>query len=100
MNTPRGEEAAGTPGRPWTGQVMGTRLGHFSFSIVIRLFGRRFATGILVAVSLFYFAFRPKVFRSALPYLRRRFPQSGRIALAWHGWRLVFSFSEVILDRL
>lgn len=79
---------------------MGTRLGHRGFFIVLRIFGRRFAGIILIGVSLFYFLFKPKIRFDSLPYLRRRFPGSGRVGLLWHGWRLVFSFSEVILDRL
>ncbi len=98
MTAASGENIAGN--RSWTGQTMGSRLGHFGFFLVMRIFGRRFAGGILVTVSLFYYLFRPKVRKDSLPYLRRRFPHSGKIALAWHGWRLVHSFSEVLLDRL
>lgn len=89
-----------TENRSWTGQTMGSRLGHFGFFLLMRIFGRRFAGGILVTVSLFYYLFRPKVRKDSLPYLSRRFPHSGKTALTWHGWRLVHSFSEVLLDRL
>lgn len=79
---------------------MGTRLGHRGFFLVLSIFGRRFAGIILIGVSLFYFLSKPKIRTDCLPYLLRRFPGSGRAGLLWHGWRLVFSYSEVMLDRL
>ena len=52
----------------------GNRLGFLSFYVVLRLFGRRGAYGLLGLVTCYYLLFYSLARRLARPYLRHRFP--------------------------
>jgi predicted LPLAT superfamily acyltransferase len=86
--------------RRWTGKTMGSRIGHWGFLVVLRVFGRRFAGFILLFVTMFYYLFIPKVRNDSRYYLNRRFSDCGTLRKWMHGWLLAYSFAGTLLDRL
>ena len=77
----------------------GSRAGITFFVVALRFGGLPLAYLCLYFVVTYYVLFRPSVRTSALPYLRRRFPGRGRLALLRCTWRHVLEFSQVLVDE-
>lgn len=85
--------------RQWTSRSVANRFQHAFFYWLIRLGGRRPAYWFLRLVAAWYTLFRPSIRGRSLPYLRRRFPGAGRLALLRHGYRQSVRFGQVLVDR-
>jgi len=66
---------------------------------MIRLGGRRPAYAALYFVVLYYVVFRPSVRKRSEPYLRHRFPGTGRLHRIISTWRLFLNMGKVMIDR-
>lgn len=78
---------------------MANRFQHAFFYWLIRLGGRRPAYMFLRLVVGWYTLFRPHIRERGYPYLRRRFPEAGRLGLMGHSYRLGVQFGQVLVDR-
>ena len=77
----------------------GNRLGFWFFHRLIEL-GGPFAAYVLLAFILpYYLLFRAGARRSALPYLRHRFPEYGRVRLFLSTYLYFFRFGQVLIDQ-
>lgn len=77
----------------------GTRAGITFFVIALRLGGVRLAYLLLHFVVPYYILLRPSIYRSVVPYLRRRFPTCGRMTLFRYAGKLVHEFSRAMIDQ-
>ncbi len=77
----------------------GNRLGFMSFYVVLRLFGRRGAYGLLGLVTFYYLLFDPLARRLAGPYLRHRFPDHSGWRRAVDYYRLFYNQGVSLIDR-
>jgi predicted LPLAT superfamily acyltransferase len=73
--------------------------GLYFFFMVIRFGGRRLAYFFLYSVVFIYAVFFPSVKEKCNPYLRRRFPDAGRIKHIWHRYRLILNLGKILVDR-
>ena len=74
-------------------------LGHGIFYLFILAGGQRLAYLMLFPVVMVYVIASRRIHRRCAPYLRRRFPEAGRLARFFHAYRLVLSFARVLVDR-
>ncbi len=81
------------------GRRRGNRPGYLSFIVVLRLFGRRGAYGLLGVVALYYLMFDPVVRRLAVPYLCRRFPGHSGWRRVRDIYRLLYNQGISLIDR-
>ncbi len=93
------EGARPADGSRWSSRSIGGRSQHQFFYLLIRLGGRPLAYGFLRLVSLWYVLLRPSVRGRTYHYLRRRFPEAGRLELPRHSFRLSVCFGESLIDR-
>ena len=77
----------------------GNELGLWFFMVSLRIFGLRGAYGLLYIVCLYYVLFDAPLVRSALPYIRKRFPGCGPFRERLHVYRLVVSQGKHLIDR-
>ena len=77
----------------------GNRLGIGVFRLSARAFGLRGAYGLLYIVCLYYLAFDRQARSSSLAYLRRRFPEHGRLRLLRDAYRLLIEQGKSLVDR-
>lgn len=77
----------------------GNRLGFWFFRIATRLTGLRGAYGLLFLVCPYYLLFDRPATRSALAYLRRRFPDHSSARLHLDALRLFISQGRALIDR-
>ncbi len=77
----------------------GNRLGFWFFRMALRGTGLRGAYGLLFPVCLHYLLFDRAAVRSALPYLRRRFPEAGRLRRLAQVYRLFLNQGRQLIDR-
>lgn len=87
------------PGSPWQGAHRGRVWGWRFFVNVANLIGRWPAYACMTVMATFYYLMSGEHRRGSMSYLRRRFPQDGRLSLAWRGWQLFFQFSCSLIDR-
>lgn len=86
-------------GRRLPAKKRGNRLGFWFFRMALRGTGLRGAYGLLYPVCLHYLLFDREAVRSALPYLRRRFPEAGRLRRLGQIYRLFLSQGRQLIDR-
>jgi predicted LPLAT superfamily acyltransferase len=77
----------------------GNRLGFLSFYVVLRLFGRRGAYGLLGLVTCYYLLFDSLARRLARPYLRHRFPDHSGWRRAVDYYKLFYNQGISLIDR-
>lgn len=75
----------------------GNHAGIVFFKCFMHVFGLNHARNLVWMVSLFYTIFDRKACRAALPYLKHRFPQAGKLALFFHTYRLLTSQGQSLL---
>ncbi|MCP4809576.1 MAG: glycosyltransferase family 2 protein [Proteobacteria bacterium] len=86
-------------GSPWQGGHRGKLAGWRFFVTFANLVGRWPAYACMTIMATFYYLMSGEHRRGAHSYLRRRFPEDGRMSLSWRGWRLFYSFSCSLIDR-
>ncbi len=77
----------------------GNRLGIWFFEIMLRVFGLKGAYFLLEFVCAYYLLFDREAVNTALIYIEKRFPQSGRWQKAGHIHRLFVSQGRQLIDR-
>jgi len=77
----------------------GNRLGFMAFKAAARVFGLRGAYGLLYFVCLYYVLFDRAAVRSAIPYIKRRFPGRGPAGRLLEAYRLFISQGRNLIDR-
>lgn len=77
----------------------GNRLGIRVFHTAARLTGLRGAYGLLYFVSFYYLLIDTALVRESLPYIRRRFPNHGRLRQLFDLYLLFVSQGKCLLDR-
>lgn len=77
----------------------GNSLGILFFLGVLKLFGLKHACRMVWMVSFFYAAFDFRAHRSALPYVRHRFPDAGFFRSFFHVWALFTSQGQAIVEQ-
>lgn len=88
-----GEKVSVTP------KKRGTRLGFMIFRAAAKMFGLRGAYGLLYFVCLYYVLFDRAAVRSAMPYIKRRFPGRGPFGRHIEAYRLFISQGRNLIDR-
>ncbi|BBM85166.1 LpxL/LpxP family acyltransferase [Candidatus Uabimicrobium amorphum] len=87
----------------WDGKSYGTPLGYKIFIYSLRLFGLRFAYGLLFFVCCYYYMFRPKSRRSTaqLRKIYENWEQSDKQKLGlFFPFKRIFVFGQVLIDRV
>lgn len=82
----------------WNSRSIGSRFKHGFFYAVIKWLGLKPAYAFLFVV-VFYYSLLPSVRRRSRPYLERRFPGAGGLAMWRHAFRLNHTFGLVLLER-
>jgi len=77
----------------------GNRLGFWFFHVAARLTGLRGAYGLLYFVCLYYLIVDSALVAESLPYIRRRFPEKGRIGQLFALYLLFVSQGKTLVDR-
>lgn len=77
----------------------GNRFGFCFFRILVRVTGLRGAYCFLYIVCLYYFLFDRQAVKSALPYIRRRFPNAGFIRRYGYVYLLFVNQGKNLIDR-
>lgn len=77
----------------------GNSLGILFFIGMLKLFGVNHACGMVWAIAFFYAAFDFRARRSAMPYIRHRFPKAGFFKRFYHVWALFTSQGQAILEQ-
>lgn len=77
----------------------GNRLGFWFFHSAVRVFGLAGAYGFLYFVALYYLAVDREVVAASQAYLRRRFPEHGRLRLLFDVYLLFVSQGKLLIDR-
>ena len=77
----------------------GNRLGFWFFHVAARLTGLRGAYGLLYFVCLYYLLVDSALVAECLPYIRRRFPEKGRIGQLFSVYLLFVSQGKTLVDR-
>src|SRR6185369_6406781 len=77
----------------------GNRLGFWFFHAAARLTGLRGAYGLLYFVCLYYLIADSALVAESLPYIRRRFPEKGRIGQLFSLYLLFVSQGKTLVDR-
>jgi predicted LPLAT superfamily acyltransferase len=86
--------------RAWNGKTRGGVAGHTFFIVVIKLFGRWPAYGVLYLVSAYFLVAAPAGRRASLQFLDRALgPQRGVKAI-WRTYRHMLEFARTLVDRL
>lgn len=80
-------------------KTRGNKLGFFLFRLIIKYIGINSAYILLPLVCLYYVIFDKKAGESALPYIKRRFPDSSKIKLLYHVFRLFINQGKQLIDR-
>jgi len=78
----------------------GNSPGFWFFEILLRIFGLHGAYGFLYFVCLYYLIFDRQAVSSAMPYIFKRFPESGMLTRNFHTYRLFISQGRQLVDRL
>ncbi len=73
--------------------------GYAFFRTLVRVFGVRTAYVFLWPVASFYVLCRPSVRRSDAPYLRRRYPEAGRLGRLWKNIRHIVELGKILIDQ-
>jgi predicted LPLAT superfamily acyltransferase len=81
------------------GRKRGNAFSLWFFKTAVRLFGLRGAYGLLYPVCLHYALFDRAAVASAMPYVRRRFPQASRPWRWFKVWMLFVSQGKQLIDR-
>jgi len=77
----------------------GNRAGFRIFHVATRLTGLRGAYGLLYFVCLYYLLVDSALVAESLPYIRRRFPEKGRIGQLFSLYLLFVSQGKTLIDR-
>jgi len=77
----------------------GNRLGFMIFKAAARVFGLGGAYGLLYFVCLHYILFDRQAVSLCMPYVRRRFPQRGRLGRLMEVYRIFLSQGRNLIDR-
>lgn len=77
----------------------GNALGIRIFLFLLRIMGVNRTCEVVWPVTFFYVCFDRKARLAALPYLKRRFPEAGKIRLFFHTWALFTSQGQAIVER-
>lgn len=77
----------------------GNRLGLWFFHCLIKIGGPAAAYILLAFILPYYLLFRVSARRSALPYLKHRFPDYGKIMLFFSTYLYFFRFGQVLIDQ-
>ena len=77
----------------------GNALGFWFFTTAVRLTGLRGAYGLLYFVCAWYAVFDTAIVRTALAYLKRRFPDHGPLRQRWNVYRLFIAQGHCLIDR-
>lgn len=85
-------------GKSWSSKSLASQWQHRIFYLFIRWGGWRLAYAALFFVVSWYWCL-PSVQKRSLPYLQRRFPHAGRVALARHRWQMQWHFGKTLVDR-
>lgn len=92
-------DAAKQGGRPARLSSLGSRVRMRVFEMLVAC-RALFAARALMHIVVFWYVCTPSVRRRIRPYLRRRFPSAGRIALFLRTWRLYKTFAGILFDRM
>lgn len=77
----------------------GNCFGFWFFRILVRVTGLRGAYGFLYIVCLYYVLFDRQAVRTALPYIRRRFPDAGCLKRYGYVYLLFINQGKNLIDR-
>ncbi len=77
----------------------GNRLGLLFFEMLIKIFGLKPTYGFLYLLCLYYIIFDDKAKKSAIPYIKRRFPDSGKLGILIHIYKLFINQGIQLIDR-
>jgi len=77
----------------------GNRLGFWFFHILIKTSGPIPAYILLALILPYYLLIRVSARKSALPYLRHRFPKYGRVKLFFTTYLHFYRFGQVLIDQ-
>ncbi len=77
----------------------GNRFGFWFFNVTARLTGLRGAYGLLYFVCIYYLLSDSALVAESLPYIRRRFPEKGRIGQLFALYLLFVSQGKTLVDR-
>jgi predicted LPLAT superfamily acyltransferase len=77
----------------------GNRLGFWFFHMAVRTFGLRGAYGLLYFVALYYVLMDRAVVVASLAYVKRRFPDHGKVRQIFNVYRLFVSQGKSLIDR-
>ena len=84
--------------KQWSSKSLGSRFQHAIFYKALAWVGWPLAYFFLFFV-VFWYALAPTARKRSLPYLQRRFPKAGKVALWLHTLRLYLEFGKVLVDR-
>lgn len=77
----------------------GTQFGHHVFHFLLRWFGPEPAYGLLVFVVCYYVFVLKKPRKMASFYLKRRFPEDGRLRRLIRTYKYIYQFGLVLIDQ-
>lgn len=77
----------------------GNRLGFWFFRTAVRLVGLNGAYGLLYLVGLYYLIVDHTIVVASLAYVKRRFPEHGRVRWLFDVYRLFVSQGKCLIDR-
>ena len=78
----------------------GNRLGFAFFHWTLKLIGLKPAYFFLLFVIPYYILFKPSVFRSSDPYLRRRFPGKSLFTRYLICFRYIYEFGTILIEQV
>ena len=82
-----------------TQKQRGNALGFWFFTTALRFTGLKGAYGLLYFVCAWYALFDTSIVRSALAYLKRRFPAHGPLRQRWNIYQLFIAQGRCLIDR-
>ncbi len=77
----------------------GNAFGFWFFRVLVSMTGLRGAYGFIYLVCLYYLFFDQKAVQSAMPYIKRRFPDVGHLKRRVYVYRLFVSQGKSLVDR-
>ena len=83
----------------WSSKSIGSKFGHQSFYLMVKIGGRRLAYFFLYFIVFYYVVFYPAVKEKADPYLSKRFPDSGILKRICDRYLLILHLGKVLIDR-
>ncbi len=85
--------------RLWSGRTLGSRAGHYAFLSLSKILPRTWAGIFLIPVSFFYYFFMPQSHAGSKQFFRNLFPGIPGWKIYIAGYRRVFAFANMLLDK-